>query len=264
MTAFFISLGVALAVTPFLCRKGNRPPARGGLVLALALLPAVAAAGGLHDFSGWRAYWLGLSLVFFMGVLDDLFSLRPAAKLAFQLAAAALFLSHFPGQAWTPVYFFWLVGITNAFNLMDNMDGLMPGVGALAALGLAAAGFGPAPLLPALAGGLMGFLVFNWPPARIYLGDSGSHLTGFTLAALPLYGIRPEQFWIPLLVLALPILDTTYVTFSRLRRGVSPFQGGKDHLSHRLVEVGLSVRQAVLLLWGITGLLVAATLLLLD
>jgi UDP-GlcNAc:undecaprenyl-phosphate/decaprenyl-phosphate GlcNAc-1-phosphate transferase len=152
----------------------------------------------------------------------------------------------------------WVVGITNAMNLLDNMDGLSAGVATIAAwtFFMVAALNGQylvAGLSVALAGCAAGFLRHNYHPAKIYMGDAGSLFLGFVLAAL---GIRlrldagpPIAVFVPILVLTVPLLDTGLVVLSRLHRGVSPFQGGADHTSHRLVRAGLPVRRAVGLIY---------------
>lgn len=164
----------------------------------------------------------------------------------------------------------WVLGITNAMNLLDNMDGLSAGIAAIAALwffviAVATGQFLVAALAAALAGCAVGFLRHNSHPARIYMGDAGSLFLGFMLAAI---GIKlrfpaPENVsaFVPPLVLAVPITDTALVVVSRLRNGRSPFKGGRDHLSHRLVRLGLPVPVAVrslyvaALLTGWTGLI---------
>jgi UDP-GlcNAc:undecaprenyl-phosphate GlcNAc-1-phosphate transferase len=154
----------------------------------------------------------------------------------------------------------WIVGITNAFNLLDNMDGLTGGLAALAAATFGAMGImGHLPALPLLAfslsGACFGFLLHNRFPAKIYMGDAGSTFIGFLIATIGLqvrFDNLPEvTFLIPVVVLALPILDTTLVVVSRLRSGRPVFAGGRDHISHRLVSLGLSVRVSVgILYWA--------------
>ena len=151
---------------------------------------------------------------------------------------------------------FWIVGICNAVNLLDNMDGLSGGVTAIACLFLGAIALsqGQVPIAivcASLFGATLGFLWFNWHPATIFMGDAGSLLLGFILAVLGLMIGFPTDadrasWLIPLFVLTIPIFDTTLVTISRLRRGIAIADGGKDHTSHRLVELGLNVRQAVM------------------
>ncbi len=210
----------------------------------------------------------GAALIFLVGLYDDIRELSPPAKLTAQIMAATLvifngyrtgfFASELPNILVTVV---WLVGITNAINLLDNMDGLAGGISLIAAgfLGFFFwRGGQDLPLLiiaAALFGGILGFLVFNFPPAKIFMGDNGSLFIGFTLAALAI-ARKPQAsnvfavMSVPALLFLLPIMDTAFVTFTRLLRGQSPAHGGRDHTSHRLVAFGLSVRQTVLLLYG--------------
>ncbi len=198
-----------------------------------------------------RLFWFTLALVFLVGAVDDLVKLSPLAKFAGQSVAAVLFIAFVSTSTWggdlylvigwwaLPVWYFWIVGTTNSLNLLDNMDGLAPSVGLVAALGFTWLGQGADWALVPLAGALAAFLCFNRPPAGLYLGDSGSHLVGFALAVLPLYGMPLNRWWIPVLVLGVPLVDTLFVSLTRIFRGVSPFQGGKDHLSHRLLRKGV-------------------------
>jgi UDP-GlcNAc:undecaprenyl-phosphate/decaprenyl-phosphate GlcNAc-1-phosphate transferase len=216
--------------------------------------------------------------MFVTGLVDDILLLRPASKLVAQIAIAAALVyfgfrlhwieSRLLDSALTMV---WVVGLTNAFNLLDNMDGLCGGIALIVALMLLA-GFwtgvtrenaGPEmTFLAILAGAAAGFLVFNFPPASIFMGDSGALLFGFALAALTLgqEGVRASRSDVlsvivgPAFVLLIPIFDTTLVTVARLLSGRSPAKGGRDHSSHRLVAIGLSERDAVLVLWGLAAL----------
>jgi UDP-GlcNAc:undecaprenyl-phosphate GlcNAc-1-phosphate transferase len=153
----------------------------------------------------------------------------------------------------------WVVGITNALNFLDNMDGLSSGVAAVAAgffllLAAFSGQYLVASLAAALLGACIGFLYYNFNPATIFMGDSGSLFIGFVLAAV---GIKlrfdnPDivTWMVPVLVLGLPVFDTTLVVVSRIRRGVNPFTtAGKDHTSHRLVAMGFTRREAVLILY---------------
>jgi UDP-GlcNAc:undecaprenyl-phosphate/decaprenyl-phosphate GlcNAc-1-phosphate transferase len=259
-----------LALAFFLRGSAAKPSRWGGLAVLIAVVLAVAVTHGWAAFFTLRVFWLSLGILFVMGVCDDLLVLSPPSKLFFQLAAALLFLLLTSPTAWAPeiravlgvlavpVLLFWIVGITNSLNLLDNMDGLAAGVGALAALGFVWLGFGADWVLVPLAGALVGFLVLNFHPARIYLGDAGSHLVGFSLATLPLFGQPDGQAWVPLLVLLAPIADTGFVTVTRLARGVSPFQGGRDHLSHRLRGMGVSEKIVAPVFCLVTLLLTAA------
>ncbi len=214
-------------------------------------------------------------LVFAVGTIDDARSLKPLYKLLVQIAAALLLVAggvrvtaHVPFYAVSVLLtVLWVVGITNAFNLLDNMDGLSAGIAAIAAFifaMVAAAAAGPflGLALALLAGAAAGFLVHNFRPARLYMGDGGSYFLGFTLAALTVEATfyRSGQpgspvmlaVGVPLLIMAVPIFDTATVLWIRLREGRPPWVGDRSHLSHRLVEMGLSVRQAVLTIYLLT------------
>ena len=212
---------------------------------------------------------LAAVMIFALGLVDDLVQMRPATKLVGQVAAASVLLMSGIGVWLTGIYvvdvmvsLFWFIGITNALNLLDNMDGLAGGVGAIAAsfMGVnfllagdpALAGFAFA-----FAGALVGFLVHNYPPARIFMGDCGSLFTGLLLAGLalsPAPGLSRSLFAVvvvPAVVLAVPILDTTFVTLTRLLEGRPISKGGKDHTSHGLVALGIPEERVVWLVWGL-------------
>ena len=214
---------------------------------------------------------LAAVMIFVIGLIDDLFQLRPSAKLVGQLAAASVLLMSGIGVWLTGVYIvdvmislLWFIGITNALNLLDNMDGLAAGVGAIAAafMGinfLLAGDPALAGVALAFAGALVGFLVHNYPPARIFMGDSGSLFTGLLLAGLalsPAPGLSRSLFAVvvvPAVVLAVPILDTTFVTVTRLLEGRPISKGGKDHTSHGLVALGIPEERVVWLVWGLAA-----------
>ena len=212
--------------------------------------------------------FLGMTLIFILGLLDDFIQIRPYTKLVGQILVASMvtflgFRLHWfvslTGD--TIVTIFWIVGITNAFNLIDNMDGLCAGVGLIAACYLAMLfqGISPEAFLLALilAGAFLGFLLYNFNPASIFMGDCGSLLIGFTLSTLCLFyagehaGSKLARYAVPVLLLMVPILDTTMVTVIRLLSGRKASVGGKDHTSHRLVLIGLSEKGAVLFLYGV-------------
>ena len=214
---------------------------------------------------------LAAVMIFALGLVDDLVQLRPSTKLVGQLAAASVLLMSGIG-VWLTGYYvvdvmvslFWFIGITNALNLLDNMDGLAGGVGAIAAsfMGvnfLLAGDVELAGVAFAFAGALVGFLVHNYPPARIFMGDSGSLFTGLVLAGLalsPAPGLSRSLFAVvivPAIVLAVPILDTTFVTVTRLLEGRPVSKGGKDHTSHGLVALGISEERVVWLVWGLAA-----------
>jgi UDP-GlcNAc:undecaprenyl-phosphate/decaprenyl-phosphate GlcNAc-1-phosphate transferase len=296
LTAFFSALTLSLLLTPLSRilsiktgrvaapredRWHNRPtPTLGGTAMFVAfMLPVLGllAWGGGWSEARWGLLG-GAVLMFGLGLLDDFKPVRPAVKLVGQAIAAALvvmagdLIDFFPWDfANVVLTFLWLVGITNAINLLDNMDGLAGGI-ALIAAGFLGYFFWRAenPYLLAvaltLAGSVLGFLIFNFPPARTFMGDNGSLFLGFTLAALAVVH-RPRAsdvfsvMGVPILLFLLPILDTALVTVTRLLRGQSPVLGGTDHTSHRLIAFGLSERQAVLALYAvglISGLVGAA------
>jgi len=238
-----------------------------GFVAAVALALAVGAVEWSSELGGILG---GAALLFAAGLLDDIRHLSPLIKLGVQIAAAVLVLAsglqvEIVGNdvlAWA-IGIFWLVGITNAFNLLDNMDGLAATLAAIAcgyfAIDAATEHENETVLVLSIALGVAcaGFLPFNLRPGRaahVFMGDSGSQVLGFTLASFALAsswtvaGTTVATVLLPLLILAIPILDTTLVTIVRLaqRRPVS--QGGRDHTSHRLVYYGLSEAKAVLLL----------------
>ena len=268
------TLGNRLVAVPTGERWHERPtPTFGGVGITCGLLAGVllAVAVGAVD-ANWQLAGIvgGCVLLFVAGLVDDLRHLSPLAKLAAQFGAAGIAVAgglrvELLGNdvVATIVAIVWLVGITNAFNLLDNMDGLAATLAAVACAYFAidAVTVHPNDLVLVLALSLGfacgGFLPFNLRPggnALVFMGDSGSQVLGFLLAALGLAaswttaGTTVATVMLPLLVLAIPILDTTLVTIRRLaeRRPVS--QGGRDHTSHRLVYFGLSERKAVGLL----------------
>ncbi len=231
----------------------------------------------------------GSAFLFLVGLVDDLLFIKPYQKLIGQFIGVGIILGLppilgieplvLPWTSWAVINIwltaFWLIGITNAINLLDNMDGLAAGISAIAAfilaIGLGANGQ-PFELLLicAFIGALVGFLVFNFNPATIFMGDAGSMFVGFFLASsvmLNQTGGRSRSIVsvlaVPALILFVPIFDTTFVTIMRKVWGRKASQGGRDHTSHRLVALGLSERSAVLMLYsfaiiaGILSLFVA-------
>ncbi len=239
----------------------------GGTAVYFATMPVAAP---LAIEAGHLGVLLGATAMFVVGIIDDFIHLKPATKLIAQIAAASLLLflaepAVFTGSRTLDALLsiLWIVGLTNAFNLLDNMDGLCAGIGMIAALSFAltllpTASLGTAVLPLALAGALLGFLVYNFNPATIFLGDGGSLFIGFVLAGLTVTAHDPGQgknlltvIAVPVLILSIPILDTALVTVVRKLSGRSASQGGTDHLSHRLVALGFSERRAVLLLYAL-------------
>ena len=216
-----------------------------------------------------RVVIAGSLALFLVGLADDFLNIKPYQKLIGQLLSAAAVVALGLVLPWTAsfplnvlVTMFWLVGITNAVNMLDNMDGLATGVSAIAAvfLGLnfvANQQWPEALLLAAFAGALIGFLIYNHHPASIFMGDCGSMFVGFFLASSALVsgpgGGRSRSvvavLAVPVLVFVVPIFDTTFVTLMRKMAGRAASQGGRDHTSHRLVALGLSEKRAVWMLY---------------
>lgn len=211
----------------------------------------------------------GSAFLFLVGLIDDVVSIRPYQKLIGQLIGAGVLVLYglnlpLTGYEIVDIWLtvFWVVGITNAINLLDNMDGLAAGIAAIASFSLAwnfaANGLTNELLLAsALIGALVGFLVFNFNPASIFMGDCGSMFIGFLLSGSVLLnqvGGRSRGIVailaVPVLILFVPIFDTTFVTVLRKLWGRKASQGGRDHTSHRLVALGLSERSAVLMLYS--------------
>jgi len=292
----------------------NPKPLGGGVGIVLGFaLPLIAALIAVHflqpppDQPGvpWHAYWSGIGdetslavgilvsalVLHGMGLLDDRKALGPFVKLIVQLAVAAIlvvgknmriltFLDHALGLGPAPsiiVTILWIVAITNAFNFLDNMDGLSAGVAAVCASAffiatLSIHAWFVAAALALLLGATLGFLYFNFPPATIFMGDAGSLVIGFLLGVLSVRatylppGVSLENSWwsifAPVIVLALPLYDLVVVSIIRLSRGKSPFVGDTNHFSHRLVARGMSRRTAVLCLYLVAAATSAAAIVL--
>ncbi|MBI3825273.1 MAG: hypothetical protein HY294_04690 [Candidatus Rokubacteria bacterium] len=244
-------------------------PLMGGVAIVLAtIVPTLAQAMGDRRLTVLAVTALAMATV---GLVDDLRALSPQVKLLAQILLATVliqfgFVLRLTGSGLVDVFvtLFWLVGITNAFNLLDNMDGLS------ATIALVATGFRllffhwsddvlGAKVAATFMGALAGFLVRNFAPAKVFMGDAGSLFMGFFLAGLSLVDPLPYSrgvvavLLVPVLVLLVPIFDTAFVTATRLLSGRSPARGGRDHTSHRLVAIGLTERQAVLLLAAVSA-----------
>jgi UDP-GlcNAc:undecaprenyl-phosphate/decaprenyl-phosphate GlcNAc-1-phosphate transferase len=245
-------------------------PLLGGVAIYLAIVLVLIFLGDRFYVNQVAGIFIGATFISLMGVVDDRWGIGSYAKLAGQLLAAGVLIYSgvqvqlFGGWLDIAVTVLWVVGITNAMNLLDNMDGLTGGIAMIAAvfftlLAAMSRQYLVGALAAALAGACAGFLVYNWNPARIFMGDTGSLFLGFLLAAVGSKLRFPSNFntvtWmIPVLVLALPIFDTTLVFISRLRRGKNPLTTpGKDHVSHRLAFLTGSRREAVLICYLISG-----------
>jgi UDP-GlcNAc:undecaprenyl-phosphate GlcNAc-1-phosphate transferase len=285
--SFLISLGVTAALTPWMARTArsvgmvDRPdqnlknhkqpvPYLGGLAVFVGFLVGFSPFYDLDREV--LAIMLGGTLIVLLGFLDDLGNLRPTIKLLGQALAVlivmkagiAIKIVFLPPIVAYPLSFIWLMGMTNAFNIIDIMDGLSSGVGAIACAFLfivaAAAGqTGIATMILALMGALLGFLKYNYQPARIYLGDAGSLFIGFMLGALGMVGVyataNPVAVLAPVLILGIPIFDTLFVMTVRWMRGLNPLKGSPDHFALRLRRWRLTVGQTVLLSYGISFML---------
>ena len=213
------------------------------------------------------------TFLFVVGLVDDLIHLKPYQKLIGQVLGAAYVVYYGLSLPWTrsplinmALAIFWLIAITNAINLLDNMDGLAAGIAIIAggflALSFVNTGqYTDAVILLCFASALLGFLIYNSNPASIFMGDCGSMFVGFFLASSALVNVsggRSRSFLpvlaVPILVLFIPIFDTTFVTILRKLSGRAASQGGRDHTSHRLVALGMSERHAVWMLYGFAAL----------
>jgi UDP-GlcNAc:undecaprenyl-phosphate/decaprenyl-phosphate GlcNAc-1-phosphate transferase len=299
MTSGFMAFAIALAASSFLTmpvrelalrvglvdHPGPRKvhaapmPLLGGLAIYCGVVLAVLVAMEPSARSQMVGIFLGATLICVVGVLDDSGMLHHQVKLFVGMPAAALILlasgvrSEFfetfrPGpyslMADSALTIFWVVAITASFSIFDHMDGLCAGVAAIAAFVFAIYAYRSGQSLvttlgAAVMGAALGFLLWNFKPAKIFMGDAGAMLLGFLMATLSVK-LRPAaihhriSWMLPLLILAVPIFDTTLVIISRSRRGLVPFATpGKDHTAHRLSNCGLGQRSAVLCLYAVGG-----------
>ncbi len=226
---------------------------------------------------------IGAIIIAVMGAVDDIVSLNAWIKLAGQIVAALValrcgvvfsyisnpnFLSDITtipiGWLSVPLTLFWIIACTNAMNLIDGLDGLAVGVAAISALTMLAVSFIVSEpmvslLLAALTGACLGFVPYNRNPAKIFMGDVGSQLLGFVLSTVSILGLFKIHaiitFFVPLLALALPLTDTAFAFFRRILRGESPFHADRGHLHHRLLAMGMSQKQVVAVMYGISAVL---------
>ncbi len=279
---------------PNLTRKTQTEPVPylGGVAIALGItiitFAAVFVGGNANGGNKGQLKDLALTVLLpalvlgAMGLFDDLRSLSPWPRLILQTAVGTLvaFVIVENGTIGTPfgdggsdgsgswintvVTIFWIVGICNSINFFDNLDGAASGTVAIAALGVFVIAFDRGQeLISALSivtvGATIGFLMWNKSPAKIYMGDAGALFLGIVVSVSTIRlnpGIAPtwQSLAIPVIVLAVPLLDTCVAVFSRLARGLSPLTGGKDHLSHRLVRAGLTRPMAAFSLWSASGM----------
>lgn len=267
-----VAVAAGCVSRPSADRWGRRAIARlGGIPIALSFLGAAAWAAASEPRWIWLCAAGGVALL--TGLADDILGLRPYVKLIAQITAACFAVlagiqADLPaavGWAGVPLTVVWLVLVMNAFNLLDNMDGLSAGIGMIAAFFCAwqaaqSGQFGAALVAASVGGATLGFLRYNLPPAKIFMGDTGSQVLGLGLGAAALMGTWHHStrlvgmLFLPTLLLAVPIFDTLFVTVQRLLHGRNPFRGGTDHLSHRLCILGLNTRQVVFILYGLAVL----------
>jgi UDP-GlcNAc:undecaprenyl-phosphate GlcNAc-1-phosphate transferase len=262
-------------------RHAGRVPKLGGIAVVIAFFGAAALAWYLmppsppianpDDASLLQGVLWGSFFMAIVGLVDDVFELPPVALFALQFVAVAIAFQHeifiqrftlpvvgpvtipWTEHLWAAILLFtitslWIVGMVNTVNFLDGLDGLAAGVGTIAALLFALHGYrlgqstvAAFPL--ALAGALLGFLPFNFAPARVFLGSVGAYFLGFSLATMSI--LSPAKIATALLVLAVPILDVAWQIVNRIRQGQSPFRGDRGHLHFRLLDFGLPTRQIV-------------------
>ncbi len=254
-------------------------PLLGGAAIVLASITTLLVFRNRFEFQQLISILFGAAWVSLLGIYDDRWGLRPILKLGGQIVAAIILIMSGVQVTSLPynwlniiVTLVWVVGLTNSLNLLDNMDGLSGGVAAVcAAFFLVMAAISHqiyvSALSAALLGAALGFLIYNFNPASIFMGDTGSLFLGFMLAAIGIKLRFPDNvpfvtWMVPILVMGMPIFDTTLVFISRLRRGRNPLTTpGKDHVSHRLVAMGFTTREAVMIHYLISGVFGLAALL---
>jgi UDP-GlcNAc:undecaprenyl-phosphate GlcNAc-1-phosphate transferase len=277
-----LAIAIGAMDRPNLERKTQKEPVPylGGVAIAITILIITYASIAVNQptvekFTLAIQVLIPATLLGFMGLVDDLKGLAALSRLALQTIAAIvmsliLINTDTMGFAFgnstvdTVVSILWIVGICNSINFFDNLDGGAAGTVAAATIGIFLITFAQGQeLISALAiltaGATLGFLIWNKSPAKIYMGDAGALFLGIILSTLTIRmnpGLDPnwKSLAIPVILLAVPILDTTVAVTTRVYRGLTPFNGGKDHLSHRLVRIGFTHRIAAFILWGASGI----------
>ena len=277
-----IAIATDVVDRPNSSHKSHKKPVPylGGVAIIIGVITVSYSASLFSQFTS-STFWLATSvlgpalLLGLIGLWDDIRNLPPLPRFIAQtfagvFTASILIITDNIGNPTGSSIFdsiitvVWIVGICNSINFFDNLDGGAAGTVAISSISLAFLALnGDQYLIAALstvtAGATLGFLVWNKSPAKIYMGDAGALFLGVLLATLAIR-LHPDSdtqvgsYFTPIFLLAIPILDTTVAVFSRLRRHLSPFQGGRDHLSHRLVRAGLSRKQAASALWSLSVL----------
>ena len=284
-----IAIATDVVDRPNSSHKSHKKPVPylGGVAIILGVITVSYSASLFSEFTS-STFWLATSvlgpalLLGLIGLWDDLKNLPPlprfiAQTLAGIFTAIILIITDNVGNPTNSEIFdslitvIWVVGICNSINFFDNLDGGAAGTVAISSITLAYLALsGNQYLIAALstvtAGATLGFLVWNKSPAKIYMGDAGALFLGVLLAILtirfePSAQLQLSSYFIPVLLLAIPILDTSVAVLSRIRRDVSPFQGGQDHLSHRMIRAGYSRKSAALSLWGLSAFFAFAAIL---
>ena len=294
--AFILALAISFACTPAVrmlaikikavdVPKDNRRmhkvpiPRMGGLAIFAGFLVSVLFFVPLG--TEFRSILIGALILVVLGIIDDIVALKPKTKFAGQIIAALIpalsgvsihgIVNPFvPGQYSTlgifsiPFTVIWIVGITNAVNFIDGLDGLACGVSAIATVTMfiIAVLFGEtyiALMMAALAGACLGFLPYNMNPAKIFMGDTGSMFLGYTLATVSIQGLfkfyAVISFAVPFILLGLPIFDTGFAIVRRLLKGQSPLQADRGHVHHRLIDLGFDQKQSVAILYAFSALM---------
>lgn len=291
---FFIALIVSYAVTPgvkkLAIRIGaiDKPderkvhthviPRLGGLAIYIGFMAAVLYS--MPVFSEFFGFLLGAAAIVLLGIWDDIRNIPAKVKLAGQIVAAAIPVAYGVQIEWVtnpfgtiliipewlavPVTVFWIVGFTNTVNLIDGLDGLAAGVSVIASISMffmavSMNQYLPAMILVAMSGAALGFLQYNFNPAKIFMGDTGSMLLGYTMAVVAVLGLvktaATVALIVPIIALGVPIMDTLFAIIRRKMSGVPVFQPDKGHLHHRLLALGMTQKQAVLSMYMVSVLL---------
>ncbi len=257
-------------------------PRLGGLAIFMGFMGAILIFGELDQ--QMLSILLGAMIIVVLGIFDDIVPLSAKFKFVIQIIAACIpvcigglkieFFTNFNpfsdsmylslGVLSVPFTVFWVVGITNAVNLIDGLDGLAAGISSIASLTMLAVALltgevGVAITMAALTGACLGFLPYNFNPAKIFMGDTGSTFLGFILATMSIAGFfkfyAVISFAVPFLILGLPIFDTAFAIIRRILSGRSPMSPDRGHFHHKLVDMGFNVKQSVAILYAISGTL---------
>ncbi len=284
-----IAIATDVVDKPNNAHKSHKQPVPylGGVAIIIGIIIISYSTSFVSNFTV-NTFWLATSVLApalvlgLIGLWDDMKNLPPLPRFVAQTIAGVftaiiLVATENVGNPTgseifdTIITIVWVVGICNSINFFDNLDGGAAGTVAVSSIALAILALSSdqsliAAMSTVTAGATLGFLIWNKSPARIYMGDAGALFLGVLLATLTIR-LNPDtqtqmgSYFTPIFLLAVPILDTSVAVFSRIRRHVSPFQGGQDHLSHRLIRAGLSRRKAAISLWSLSALFAAVAIL---